>query len=120
MAKNLAEYLGIEDPQDPETPVAPAPSPRLSRREFAREILNSHDYRESLFSRIRMQTLPAQVECLLYHYAYGKPTDVVEVREQSTALENLTPEQLDKRELLLLQRLREVRQLKTTEEGSVH
>lgn len=121
MAKNLAEYLGIPDPQEPvDTPVSPAPSLKQSRKEFARAILNSTEYRDSLLWRIKMHELPPQVETLLYHYAYGKPTDIVEVREQVNKLESLSEAQLETHLLRVSERLRQLRQLASPEEGSVH
>jgi hypothetical protein len=117
--KSLAEYLGVEDPQVPDVPVSEAPSPKLSRKEFARAILATPEYRESLMYRIRLHELPPAVEVLLYHYAYGKPTDIVEVRENTNKLEQLSVDQLEERGMLLLERARQLRQ-HTVSDSSIH
>ncbi len=48
-------------------------------REFARKFLDSSDYRLSLERRILLDELPGGVEVMLWYYAFGKPTDKVEV-----------------------------------------
>lgn len=53
-------------------------------REFAKQILESQEYRDSLIKRIREGTLPSNIEMLLYHYRFGKPKDVVEFVPAST------------------------------------
>jgi hypothetical protein len=39
----------------------------------ARTFLESFRYQRSLWDRLESNTLPSAVECLMYHYAYGKP-----------------------------------------------
>jgi|SRR5690242_17781562 len=48
---------------------------------FAREILDSEEYRVSLKNRALTGDLPPQVETTLMHYAWGKPPDVIELHE---------------------------------------
>jgi hypothetical protein len=107
--ESLADFLGA---QDPERPNAPAPAPRstkLSRKEYAREILSSQEYRQSLMNLIVLGELPPGLHVLLHHYAYGKPTDYVEVKDTTNRLEGLTPEQLEQRAMLLAERARQLR-----------
>lgn len=47
---------------------------------FARRLLNSQAYRESLERRIKRDDLPAAVEVMLWHYAYGKPVESLQVQ----------------------------------------
>lgn len=65
---------------------------------FAQEIVESKDYRDSLTSRIKSGALPAQLEAMLWHYAYGKPKETVEVLVNEHAIEqelnDLSEEQL--------------------------
>jgi hypothetical protein len=51
-------------------------------REFAQEIVRSPEYRESIRRRAIAGTLGA-MEQTLWHYAYGKPTERMEVAVQS-------------------------------------
>jgi hypothetical protein len=48
-------------------------------RAFARQIVNSPEYRASLLRRIVQGALPPQIEAMLWHYSYGKPTEQVQV-----------------------------------------
>lgn len=52
----------------------------LEARNFALQFVRSITYRRSLVRRIRNDTLPAAVECMLHHYAYGKPKEQHEHR----------------------------------------
>ena len=51
----------------------------LAAEEFARSIVESDEYRELVWKRLRAGILPPAVEVLLHHYAHGKPTDRVEL-----------------------------------------
>lgn len=53
-------------------------------REVCVGILAGKDYQQSIVARVKAGTLPAAVECLMWHYAYGKPKDTL-------ALENAIP-----------------------------
>lgn len=64
-------------------------------REFARQFLDSEDYRASIERRIKNDALPGGVEVMLWYYAFGKPTDKIEViLEGADALHDMTEEQL--------------------------
>jgi hypothetical protein len=65
---------------------------------FCQEVLRSEEYRQSVRQRAKSGTLPAQVEVLLWHYAYGKPVEHVQVATAAnTDLSELTTEQLAQR-----------------------
>lgn len=98
----LADFLGAYDPEEDRQSAKTAPPANLSRREFARQILNSEQYRQSVLDRIRLGTLPPQVEIRLYDYAYGKPADHVKLEDNTQRrLEDLNEDQLEKRMRLL-------------------
>lgn len=98
--QSLADALGCQDPLDKEKPVKPVPF-RTSAKAFARDIVSSSTYRESIARRVLMDELPPAVEVLLLHYAYGKPVERLEVETTSTDLSAMSVEQLESRALRL-------------------
>jgi hypothetical protein len=70
---------------------------QLACEQFAREVISSPEYRESVWRRVREDSLPPAVECLLHHYAYGKPVDRIEVKQVEEDFSVLTPEFLQER-----------------------
>ena len=88
---SLAEALGLIPPRDDKPPVAT----RRSIRQMCREILNSHEYLEHVQRMIVTDTLPPQIEQMLYHYAEGKPVERVEYHESPVALDDLSVDQLE-------------------------
>lgn len=76
--ESLADFLGVQDPQQPDRPVTDGASAKVSIKAFCADILDSRQYRESILRRIIMDSLPPAVECLLHHYANGKPVEHVE------------------------------------------
>lgn len=48
-------------------------------REMARRLVNDAAYRRALKKRLQDGELSPPMETLLWHYAYGKPSDKVEV-----------------------------------------
>lgn len=48
-------------------------------REIARAIIDDPEYRRRLVKRVQDGKVAPAVEALLWHYAYGKPKDTVEV-----------------------------------------
>lgn len=62
-------------------------------REFARELLNSQVYRENLKLRLMAGDLPANLEAMLFHYAYGKPVETLEV-VKANDFERMSDEEL--------------------------
>ncbi len=65
-------------------------------RSICTAILGDPTYRATLLVRAHAGTLPPAVETMLWHYAYGKPTDIVDVtvgaREEN--LRELSTEEL--------------------------
>lgn len=79
---------------------------RQEGQAFARRILQSAAYRQTLEKRAIDGTLPAAVETMLWHYAYGKPPETINVSVQED-LSQLTTEQLRTRTEAALSALRE-------------
>lgn len=48
-------------------------------REMARGLVESDEYVASVRVRVQLGTLPPAVETMLWHYAYGKPKELVEL-----------------------------------------
>lgn len=99
-ARNLAEALGIKNPLEQAAP-EPQPVGDLDGRSFARMVLNSTQYRESIMRRILFDELPAAVETKLMDYAWGRPTEHLEINDQRNNLENLSTAELEQRALFL-------------------
>jgi hypothetical protein len=59
-------------------------------REFALEILNDPKVRESYLADARAGTLAPQVAVKLMEYAWGKPVDKLEIREEEVDLTSLS------------------------------
>jgi hypothetical protein len=71
---------------------------RGEAKTFCQEILRSEEYKHSVRMRAKAGTLPAQVEVLLWHYAYGKPVEHVAIATAATSdLSELSTEQLAER-----------------------
>ena len=66
-------------------------------RDFARDLLASEEYQESLKRRIVNGTLSPLIEILLYHYAYGKPKDTLEIQRGPVDLSHLSNDELASR-----------------------
>jgi hypothetical protein len=60
---------------------------------LARELLNDPLYKERLKLRLMSGDLPPALETMLYHYAFGKPVEVVAI-EDNRDLEKMTDEEL--------------------------
>jgi hypothetical protein len=61
-------------------------------RKFARSIVENEQYKTILIARANAGELSPQVETLLFHYAYGKPSEVIESR---TTIEDLRSKATD-------------------------
>lgn len=109
--RNLAEALGVKNPLQDQTVPQPEPSPvgDMDARQFARFILNSTQYRESVLRRVLMDELPAAVETKLMDYAWGRPTERIQIDDKSSRLEDMTSEELEQRALYLATRARQLR-----------
>jgi hypothetical protein len=51
----------------------------LEIRAFAESVVGSEAYRKNLQARLSAGTLAPALEAMLYHYAYGKPPERVEL-----------------------------------------
>lgn len=84
------------------------PQTRGEAQAFARRLLNSQAYRTSLEDRIKDKKLAPQIEALLWHYAYGKPIEQVQVNvTQGDDLTGLPLDELYKRTAALAHQLEE-------------
>jgi len=102
VARNLAEALGILDPRvDAKVQSAPDPVGDLDARSLARMVLNSTQYRESLMRRILFDELPPAVETKLMDYAWGRPTERIEITDNTNRFAGMTSEQLEQHALFL-------------------
>ena len=68
---------------------------------FARSLLDDAGYREMLRTRLMAGELPAPLETLLFHYAYGKPVEPVSL-DPGHELRHLSDDEL----AVTLERLR--------------
>lgn len=78
----------------------------LEIRNAAREIVEDPEYRRMLKIRLQVGEAP-HMETLLWHYAYGKPVDRVEVKEVVGDFEGATAEELRARALEIARRIQE-------------
>lgn len=96
--------------------------PKLTVKDFCRGVLNSQEYRESLYRRVLLDELPPAVECMMWDRAWGKVVDKVEFKDTTDTLANLTVEQLETRALYLVEVARRMRESDTnmSTTGAVH
>ena len=113
--QSLADFLGVQDPAQPDRPVSQAPSPKMSAKAFFRDVLATREYRESLLRRVVMDALPSAVETMMWDRAHGKAVERVEVKDTTNRLEALTIEQLEQRALFLADVARQLRNGKSDE-----
>jgi hypothetical protein len=113
--KTLADVLGLPSVEEemrqraeaqgaqPSVVSEPEPDPEtLSAKDFAKKILNSKEYRQSIRDRIQLHSLPPGIETLFYHYAFGKPVDKLEVNDTTVSLDNVSLDSLKERVSFLL------------------
>lgn len=106
--KSLAEHLGVVDPKTPDTPSKPR-SARLTIKAFCQGIIDSDEYRQSILRRIYLDSLPAQIETLFYHYAGGKPVEHIEIKDVSDDVDEMSVEQCEAEARRLLEVAQELR-----------
>jgi hypothetical protein len=112
--KTLADVLGVRalDKLDNPQNAASAPAEHValpdalvddktSVEDFAKLILHSREYRQHLARCIILDELPGGLEVLLWKFAYGSPTERLEVEHKTNPFANLTLEQLEQRALYL-------------------
>lgn len=91
--------------------------PKLTVKDFCRGVLNSEEYRESLYRRVLLDELPSAVECMMWDRAWGKTVEKVEIKDTTAPLEALTVEELEARALYLVGVARRLRH-STSEAGT--
>lgn len=109
--------------QIPQSGPVPTPAPwyqgssgatvhqRSEVQKFARTLLESQDYRDSLARRIKSDSLSAAVETMLWYYAYGKPVEHVVVTPGQVDLSTLSIDDLQKMAKTLTEQLEEAKAL---------
>lgn len=83
----------------------------LTRHElskFCRGLLESQDYRDVLEKSLKDRTLPPALEQMIWHYAYGKPVENVNVAVTTEDLSSVPTEELVQRYQARLKELEEV------------
>lgn len=94
---------------------------RHQAQTFARNLLQSETYRESLEERIKQKNLAPAIEALLWHYAFGKPVEQVQisVTQGVEDLSSLTLDELYERSRRYTAELEEARALAEAIPGDV-
>lgn len=72
--------MALFQPGNPGKPKGAIAKATREVREIAQRLVEDEKYVASLTERLRRGTAP-HMETLLFHYAYGKPKDVVEVQQ---------------------------------------
>jgi uncharacterized small protein (DUF1192 family) len=82
---------------------------RSTAARFARELVESDVYRQSLRDRIAEKTLPPAIEVLLWSYAFGRPLDRIQltIAEGQEDLTTLSIDELQRRAAALNAQLEE-------------
>lgn len=79
---------------------------------FARQMLQSQTYRDDLERRLLSGTLAPAIETMLWHYAYGKPIEQINLNvSQQEDLSQLSVQELFDRAKKLSDALEEAQQL---------
>jgi DNA-binding transcriptional regulator PaaX len=70
----------------------------LEAKAFARQLVSSPTYLQNLQTALENRTIETAVEVMLWHYAYGKPKEHIELNWN---LEKLTDTEFDQLEALV-------------------
>lgn len=97
MARSLAESFGIKNPKLGDEQPEPIQVEDLTSQQFARSVLNSTEYRDSLLQRILFNELPPAVEIRLMEYAWGKPMERVQIEHTGNPYDGMTLAQIAER-----------------------
>lgn len=85
---------------------------RAQAMQFARQLLESQDYRTWLQDQIKGRTLPTDMQKMLWAYAYGKPTEHVNLTvSQTEDLSLLSIDELQQRAQAVAATLEEAKAL---------
>ena len=118
-AKNLAEFLGVQNPRERESPRTPDPG-ILTPKRFCQAVLNSPEFRTYIVNGLVLGDIPPAIVIRLMDTGWGKPVDRLEVHETAAPLEQLSVEQLEDRALFLASLARKIRESEADDTGSVH
>lgn len=88
----------------PGRPKGSVPKATREVRDAARALIDDPEYRTLLAARLKVGEAP-HMETLLWHYAYGKPVEKVEVKDTTGEFEGVSAEQLRERARAILQRV---------------
>jgi hypothetical protein len=92
----------------------------LAVEEFAREVVHSQEYRDSVMRRIEADTLHPSVEISLHHFAAGgKPTERVEVKDTTDGID-LSVDELQARSMAVAKSLLALRESHDDESLATH
>lgn len=118
--KSLYDSLYVTEPGKPI--VGPVESiVKLTGKSFAKAVLESRQYRESIVRRVITDTLAPAVECKLIDHAYGLVKQSVEVTDKRNPYTDLPLEAIEERIARLMdaaRRLRTFTPLSARDEGN--
>lgn len=119
--QSLADFLGVTDPRPVED--VPQQEPSISEAmeiedptEFCKRVVGSREFRQYIMNGVVLGDLPPAIGCRLIDHAWGKPVERVEVKDTTSRLEDMTPEQLEARALRLAEMARSIRLAPLSEE----
>jgi hypothetical protein len=69
-------------------------SANFAAQNFAKKLLEAPTYIKNLETRLQAGVLAPAVEAMLWHYAYGKPVETIEVSHHLDKLEELSDQEL--------------------------
>jgi hypothetical protein len=98
--KNLPWYAG---------PYGVTNVTRQEAQSFCRKLVQSSEYRQKLEARLLRGDLPPALEAMIWHYAFGKPAETINlnVQEGQEDLSGLSTEELLERSKKLQEALEE-------------
>lgn len=77
------------------------PAASYGVRELARNLIERPKYRANLAEALDNGTCPTPIQTMLWYYAYGKPTESIEISTGSKSYEGMSEAQLQARALFL-------------------
>ncbi len=104
--QSLAEYLGtnqaegapIDDKKDSPSLLA---STTCTAEEFAKAFLNSLEFKKYIVNSLTLGELPPAITTRLMDYAWGKPTEKLEITDKTARFEEMSVPELVQRIRLL-------------------